>query len=71
MGSHRDVSRGAPSPVDQVGGELLKKGVFVIGHVNHFIVAPPLIITEEEMDFGVQALDEALTIADELADKNQ
>ena len=64
-------SRGAPSPVDQVGAELLKKGVFVIGHVNHFVIGPPLIITEEEMDFGVQALDEALTIADELADKNQ
>jgi taurine--2-oxoglutarate transaminase len=33
--------------------------------MSHFVIAPPLIITEKEIDQGVAALDEALSIADQ------
>jgi taurine--2-oxoglutarate transaminase len=36
--------------------------------VNHLIVAPPLVITEEELAEGVRALDAALAVADELVE---
>ena len=32
--------------------------------MSHFVIAPPLIITKEEIDRGVAALDEALALAD-------
>jgi taurine--2-oxoglutarate transaminase len=38
--------------------------------VSHFIIAPPLIITEQELDEGVKALDQALHISDELVSEN-
>jgi taurine---2-oxoglutarate transaminase len=33
--------------------------------MSHFVIAPPLIATESELDQGVAALDEALSIADQ------
>jgi taurine--2-oxoglutarate transaminase len=32
--------------------------------ISHFVVAPPLIVTKEEIDLGVAALDQSLAIAD-------
>jgi taurine--2-oxoglutarate transaminase len=32
--------------------------------VSHFVIAPPLIVTLEELDRGIAALDEHLSIAD-------
>jgi taurine--2-oxoglutarate transaminase len=43
---------------------MLKRGVSLQAWVSHFVVAPPLIVTKEEVDFGVEALDQALAIAD-------
>jgi taurine--2-oxoglutarate transaminase len=31
-----------------------------VSWVNHFIIAPPLIITREEIDQGVEILDQSL-----------
>ncbi|CAD2220832.1 Aminotransferase class-III, putative [Angomonas deanei] len=59
-------SRGEPAPVDMVGAKMMEQGVFVLTHVNTINVAPPLIITEEEMDIAVKAIDEALKITDAL-----
>ncbi|MBF8297261.1 MAG: Adenosylmethionine-8-amino-7-oxononanoate aminotransferase [Bacteroidetes bacterium] len=50
--------------VDRVAAEMMKNGVFVQAWLSHFVIAPPLIITQEEIDLGVKALDDALTIAD-------
>jgi taurine---2-oxoglutarate transaminase len=36
--------------------------------VSHFVIAPPLIIKKEEIDFGIAAMDEALAIADALVE---
>jgi len=44
---------------------MMRNGVFIQAWVSHFVIAPPLIITKEEIDTGVKALDAALSIADE------
>lgn len=62
--SMADKVNGVPTMVDKIAAELMKKGVFLVAWVSHFVVAPPLIITKEEIDYGVRALDEALEIAD-------
>jgi len=43
---------------------MLKNGVTIQAWLSHFVIAPPLIISHEEIDIGVRALDEALTLAD-------
>ena len=50
--------------VERVSAEMMKKGVYLLSWINHFVIAPPLIISREEIDQGVDALDQALTIAD-------
>lgn len=59
-----DKAAGNPSVVDAISRDALGRGVWVLGWISHMIVAPPLIVTEEELDEGVAALDEALKIAD-------
>lgn len=59
-----DKVSGKPLLVDKVAGEMMKNGVFIQSWISHFVIAPPLIITKEEIDLGVKALDEALGIAD-------
>jgi len=64
-----DKVSGKPLLVDKVAGEMMKNGVFIQAWISHFVIAPPLIITKEEIDEGVKALDEALGIADGEIDK--
>ena len=59
-----DKLMGKPLLVDRVGAELMKRGVYVASWISHFVIAPPLIVTEEEIDQGVAAIDAALAIAD-------
>jgi taurine--2-oxoglutarate transaminase len=51
--------------VDRVSAEMMKNGVYLAPWVSHFVIAPPLIITPDEIDIGVNALDLALAIADQ------
>ena len=60
----RDKVEGKPLVVDQVAAEATKRGVALQAWVSHFVIAPPLIIEESEVDAGVAALDAALSIAD-------
>jgi len=60
----RDKIAGQPLVVDQVAAEMMKHGVSVQAWISHFVIAPPLIISEGEIDQGVRALDQALEIAD-------
>ena len=53
-----------PTVVDAVVGEMNKRGVSVMGWVSHLVIAPPLIVTEEQIDEAITALDAALEIAD-------
>jgi len=43
---------------------MMSNGVFIQAWMSHFVIAPPLIITKEQLDQGVAALDDALAVAD-------
>ena len=62
--SMKDKTSGTPLMVDKVSAQMMKNGVFLQAWVSHFVIAPPLIVTKQEIDAGVAALDDALTIAD-------
>jgi taurine--2-oxoglutarate transaminase len=59
-----DKLAGRPSLLAKIGGDMMRKGVYLLDWLSHFVIAPPLIITQEEIDSGVDALDGSLTIAD-------
>jgi taurine--2-oxoglutarate transaminase len=59
-----DKVEGKPTVVDQVAAEMLKRGVYLQSWISHFVIAPPLIVEKHELDFAVDALDQALSIAD-------
>ena len=50
-------------------GELKKRGFMTYSHENMIIVAPPLIITVEQIKEELEKLDEVLYIADEIVGK--
>ncbi len=50
-------------------GELKKRGFITYSHENMIIVAPPLIITAEQIKEELKKLDEVLCIADEIIGK--
>ncbi len=62
--TYEDKVKGKPLLVDRIAAEMMKKGVYVQAWMSHFVIAPPLIISKEEVDIGVRAFDEALSIAD-------
>jgi taurine--2-oxoglutarate transaminase len=56
--------QGKPMMVDRVAGECMKNGTYLMSWLNCLIIAPPLIVTPEEIDKGVDTIDKALAIAD-------
>jgi taurine--2-oxoglutarate transaminase len=67
LNTPQDKAARRPLVIDAVAGEMLKRGVTVLSWVSHLVIAPPLIVTEEQLDEGVAALDAALSIADQHA----
>ena len=65
----RDKVEGKPLVVDQIAARMMAQGVSIQAWVSHFVIAPPLIVTREEIDLGVSALDEHLAIADALVER--
>ncbi|WP_438015190.1 aminotransferase class III-fold pyridoxal phosphate-dependent enzyme [Sorangium sp. So ce315] len=61
----QDKAARRPLVVDAVVAEAAKRGVSVMGWVSHLLVAPPLIISEAEIDEGIAAIDAALDVADQ------
>jgi len=51
--------------VDQIAAKMFADGVSIQAWVSHFVIAPPLIVTKEELDFGIDTLDKYLYLADE------
>jgi taurine--2-oxoglutarate transaminase len=47
---------------------MMAQGVSIQAFVSHFVIAPPLIVTKEELDLGIAALDENLAIADAMVE---
>jgi taurine--2-oxoglutarate transaminase len=64
----RDKVEGKPLVVDQIAAKMMAQGVSIQAWVSHFVIAPPLIVTKEELDLGMAALDEHLSIADALVE---
>lgn len=64
----RDKVEGKPLVVDQIAARMMADGVAQQAWVSHFVIAPPLIVTREELDFGIDALDRHLGIADALVE---
>ncbi|MEP6694933.1 MAG: aminotransferase class III-fold pyridoxal phosphate-dependent enzyme [Chloroflexota bacterium] len=46
---------------------LMQRDVYILNRWNMLFVSPPLNVTEDEIAFGVKAIDEALTVADRYA----
>lgn len=64
--TYADKVSGTPLLVDQIAAKMLGDGITIQAWVSHFVIAPPLIITREEIERGIAALDKHLAIADEM-----
>ena len=62
--SMQDKVDGKVTVVDRVAAEMMKRGVTMQSWISHFVIAPPLIIEKQEIDFAVEQLDQCLAIAD-------
>ena len=62
--TQREKLDGKPLLIDQVTGKMMSLGVSCLGWISHLVIAPPLVITEAELEEGLRALDEALAVAD-------
>src|SRR5580704_2826255 len=60
----QDKVDGKATVVDRVAAEMMKRGVSMQAWISHFVIAPPLIIEKQEIDFAVDQLDQSLAIAD-------
>lgn len=59
-----DKLAGRPTVAEAVQRAMMADGVYVMAWLSHLVVAPPLIITRDELDRGLEVLDRALSIAD-------
>ncbi len=64
LNTPQDKAAKKPLVIDAVAAEMAKRGVTVLAWVSHLVIAPPLIVTEEQIDEGIAALDAALSVAD-------
>src|SRR5258705_2127791 len=64
-----DKVAGRPLLVDKVSARMMGNGVFLQSWMSHFVFAPPLIVTKEDIDHGVAVFDEALSFADAEVEK--
>jgi taurine--2-oxoglutarate transaminase len=59
-----NASGAAKEPMNQLVTACRELGLWPFSHFNRIHVAPPLIITEEELQDGISRLDQALAVAD-------
>jgi taurine--2-oxoglutarate transaminase len=59
-----DKLTGTPLMTAKVAGAAMAEGVYLMAWYDNLIIAPPLIITEAQVDEAMAILDKALTIAD-------
>jgi taurine--2-oxoglutarate transaminase len=60
-----NASGEAATPILRVAKAALERGLYLMVHWNVVMVCPPLTITSEELEEGLDALDAALAVADE------
>ena len=51
--------------VDRIAAQMMQDGVAIQAWLSHFVIAPPLIITHEEIDQAINVFDQALNLADQ------
>jgi taurine--2-oxoglutarate transaminase len=51
----------------QIAGDAMKQGLYLAAWYDTLVIAPPLIITEDQIDAAVEILDRSLKIADQQA----
>lgn len=51
-------------PINELSRAAMEKGLFLFVHWNVVVIAPPLVITEGELDQGLEILDTILELAD-------
>ena len=57
------ISKGT-TVVDEVAARAAENGLYVANMINTLIVAPPLTITQDDIDEAISALDDALAVSD-------
>lgn len=65
FGQREDKISTGNTVVDEVAEEAYDRGLYVANMINTLIVAPPLTITESDVDEAIAILDESLTVSDE------
>lgn len=64
--TREDKIMGRPLMTQKVARRMVEYGVLLpMAWISNFVIAPPLIVNEEDIDLGIEALDKALKIADE------
>lgn len=69
--TYQDKISGKPLLVDQIAARCVADGMTIQAWVSHFVIAPPLIVTKEQINFGIGLLDKHLALADEQVIINQ
>jgi taurine--2-oxoglutarate transaminase len=65
FGEREDKIGRGTTVLDEVAGAAYDEGAYVANMINTLIIAPPLTITESEIDEAIAALDSALTVSDD------
>jgi taurine---2-oxoglutarate transaminase len=59
-----DKFSGVPLMTAKIAGDAMKNGLYMAAWIDTLVIAPPLIITEQEIDQGIAVIDKALEIGD-------
>ena len=62
--AYEEKLEGKPLMTDRVSRKAMEQGVYINNWLNHFVLAPPLVISEEELSKGLDTLDSCLEISD-------
>ncbi len=62
--TYEDKMNGKILMTDKIAKAAFENGVYVNSWINHFILAPPLIISEDDLNKGLDVIDESLKISD-------
>lgn len=61
---YSDKINGKTLMTEKIARNAMENGVYINSWINHFIIAPPLIISEEELLRGLDVIDQSLKISD-------
>jgi taurine--2-oxoglutarate transaminase len=57
-------NRFEPTLITKMASEALSKGVYIMAVLNTMVISPPLIISQEEIDVGLEIIDQVLKKTD-------